>query len=147
MIPIIFGSLAFQLENPNRWKIFTKIRLTMLCLSGFELYSRWVPLLIHNDKSFENRCSKTEILSCEKVPISWEFRRRLYVSGERSSFIALSLKMETHFTLNIGNQLKKEAKLKLRRLRTCFTILFCPDINVKNYPENVYYVTHRKLFG
>ena len=24
--------------------ISTKIRLTMLCLSGFELYSRWVPL-------------------------------------------------------------------------------------------------------
>ena len=23
----------------------TKVRLTMLCLSGFELYSRWVPLL------------------------------------------------------------------------------------------------------
>ena len=23
----------------------TKIRLKMLCLSGFELYSRWVPLL------------------------------------------------------------------------------------------------------
>ena len=23
----------------------TKTRLTMLCLSGFELYSRWVPLL------------------------------------------------------------------------------------------------------
>ena len=22
----------------------TKIRLTILCLSGFELYSRWVPL-------------------------------------------------------------------------------------------------------
>ena len=22
----------------------TKIRLTLLCLSGFELYSRWVPL-------------------------------------------------------------------------------------------------------
>ena len=25
-------------------QILTKIRLTMLCLSGFELYSRWVPL-------------------------------------------------------------------------------------------------------
>ena len=24
----------------------TKIRLTILCLSGFELYSRWVPLKI-----------------------------------------------------------------------------------------------------
>ena len=23
----------------------TKIRLTMLCLSGFEVYSRWVPLM------------------------------------------------------------------------------------------------------
>ena len=23
----------------------TKIRLTMLCLSGFELYSRWVPVI------------------------------------------------------------------------------------------------------
>ena len=27
-------------------RIYTKIRLTMLCLSGFELYSRWEPLNI-----------------------------------------------------------------------------------------------------
>ena len=26
-------------------KINTKIRLTILCLSGVELYSRWVPLI------------------------------------------------------------------------------------------------------
>ena len=44
MIPIIFGSLDFQLGNLNRWRIFrgwkyayinrlnTKIRVTMLCL-------------------------------------------------------------------------------------------------------------------
>ena len=25
--------------------VYTKIGLTMLCLSGFELYSRWVPLV------------------------------------------------------------------------------------------------------
>ena len=25
--------------------VYTKIRLTMLCLSGFELYSHWVPLI------------------------------------------------------------------------------------------------------
>ena len=25
------------------YRLNTKIRLTMLCLSGFELYSRWVP--------------------------------------------------------------------------------------------------------
>ena len=50
----IFG-WDFQLGNRNRWKIFrglkyafiyrlnTKIRSTTLCLSGFELYSLWVP--------------------------------------------------------------------------------------------------------
>ena len=26
------------------YRLNTKIRLTMLCLIGFELYSRWVPL-------------------------------------------------------------------------------------------------------
>ena len=26
---------------------YAKIRLTMLCLSGFELYSRWVPLILN----------------------------------------------------------------------------------------------------
>ena len=26
------------------YRLNTKIRLTMLCFSGFELYSRWVPL-------------------------------------------------------------------------------------------------------
>ena len=27
------------------YRLNAKIRLTMLCLSGFELYSRWVPLI------------------------------------------------------------------------------------------------------
>ena len=30
---------------PTSNRLSTKIRLIMLCLSGFELYSRWVPLL------------------------------------------------------------------------------------------------------
>ena len=29
------------------YRFNTKIRLTMLCLSDFELYSRWVPLKIY----------------------------------------------------------------------------------------------------
>ena len=29
---------------PIIYRLNTKIRSTMLCLSGFELYSRWVPL-------------------------------------------------------------------------------------------------------
>ena len=31
---------------PYVYHLNTKIRLTMLCLSGFDLYSRWVPLLL-----------------------------------------------------------------------------------------------------
>ena len=51
MIPKIFGSLDFQLEIRTDGYFYctrfkTKIRSTMLCLSGFELYSRWVPLIV-----------------------------------------------------------------------------------------------------
>ena len=58
--------------------------------------------------------------------------------------------METHFSLNIGNQLKKRGKAEVKTTENMLYHfnLFCPDdINVKNYPGNVYYVTHRKLFG
>ena len=30
--------------------VYTKIRLTMLCLSGFELYSHWVPLILRKHR-------------------------------------------------------------------------------------------------
>ena len=33
------------------YRLNTEIRLTMLCLSGFELYSRWVPLILGNETS------------------------------------------------------------------------------------------------
>ena len=32
------------------YRLNTKIHLTMLCLSGFELYSRWVPLFCRNPR-------------------------------------------------------------------------------------------------
>ena len=36
----------FQGIYAHIYRLNTKIRLTILCLSGFELYSRWVPLFI-----------------------------------------------------------------------------------------------------
>ena len=33
------------------YRLNTKIRLTMLCLSGCELYSRWVPLKTNKRES------------------------------------------------------------------------------------------------
>ena len=35
------------------FRLNTKIRLTMLCLSGFELYSRWVPLTAGQETNFK----------------------------------------------------------------------------------------------
>ena len=32
-------------DRQGPWRLNNKIRLTMPCLSGFELYSRWVPLI------------------------------------------------------------------------------------------------------
>ena len=44
---LIFGILRYAYI----YRFNTKIRLTMLCLSGFELYSRWVPLISHSRKT------------------------------------------------------------------------------------------------
>ena len=68
MIPIILGSVDFQLGNPNRWKIFrewkyayiyrlnTKIRLTMRCLSGFELSSPNLDCIKFSEEIGEINC-------------------------------------------------------------------------------------------
>ena len=55
----------------------TKIRLTMLCLSGFELFSRWVPL--------SSKCYKTWL--------------RLLMSSEPSANQTLDLRSITHFRI------------------------------------------------
>ena len=38
---------------PKFYRLNTKIRLTMLCFSGFELYSRWVPLVVERTADHE----------------------------------------------------------------------------------------------
>ena len=55
----------------NIYRLNTKIRLTMLCLSGFELYSRWVPLidyceLVNNSLWDKGDCCRLERLPKEK---------------------------------------------------------------------------------
>ena len=37
-------------KNIIIYRLNTKIRLTMLCLSGFELYSRWMPLTDYHSR-------------------------------------------------------------------------------------------------
>ena len=38
----------YQSKYAHIYRLNTKIRSTMLCLSGFGLYSRWVPLFSYN---------------------------------------------------------------------------------------------------
>ena len=44
---VSFDPYNFQITrlSANVYHLNTKTRLTMLCLSGFEQYSRWVPLI------------------------------------------------------------------------------------------------------
>ena len=53
---MIFAKFSYEIRTDEKflgdknmptyiYRLNTKIRSTMLCLSGFELYSRWVPLL------------------------------------------------------------------------------------------------------
>ena len=77
-IPIIFGSLDFQLgwKYPYIYRLNTKIRLTMLCFSGFELYSRWVPLyLAPKEKKF------TVVMDSDRVV----YQSKITFAGKRTS--------------------------------------------------------------
>ena len=46
-----------------------KIRLTMLYLSGFELYSRWVPLFIDRSSLPNNNNKETSFLNNPRLPL------------------------------------------------------------------------------
>ena len=51
------------------YRLNTKIRLTILCLCGFELYSHWVPL---------NYCFKLNLKSKLPIALSHEIISLLY---------------------------------------------------------------------
>ena len=65
-------------------RLTTKIRLTKRCLSGFELYSCWVPLetgkFDKNDKCGENGKFDEHLrfqIRCQEAPlVKWQFWRK-----------------------------------------------------------------------
>ena len=57
----------------------TKIRSTVLCLSGFELYTRWVPLLdssIHRINPYP--VDKYKVLNKPVIEVSTLYVKRLF---------------------------------------------------------------------
>ena len=63
------------------YRLNTKIRLTMLCFSGFELYSRWVPLNesqpwmeapVPTVGSISSRCSGKERTLLSRPRVCWK---------------------------------------------------------------------------
>ena len=70
------------------YRLNTKIRLTMLCLSGFELYSRWVPLAKqHPLRKTVAKTSQSKNTNSERFPFNQNvpFEFSATSSNERNS--------------------------------------------------------------
>ena len=79
-----FGGIKICLYLP----LNTKIRLTLLCLSGFELYSRWVPLstdqrVLSNTRITRNQYKKSWLNSLRLIRLKSCFYHR----GDRSKIV------------------------------------------------------------
>ena len=69
------------------FRLNTKIRLTMLCLSGFELYSRWVPLII--ELSDGNICLNFAVHTAleQTLTFIYSYKRQSLTLSEENSKI------------------------------------------------------------
>ena len=89
---------------PYIYRLNTKIRLTMLCLSVFELYSRWVSLKCGKNKhdaiSWKLSKAQEKVWGMLKaVFMTWLFRSALLISVAFNWGITVRTTIQTIFTL------------------------------------------------
>ena len=69
----------------------------MLCLSGFELYSRWVPPLKGNSSSvFAETVPQGKRRSCHSIRIGFKFWNYTLINNEKTSILRSLEKTSTH---------------------------------------------------
>ena len=62
----------------------------MLCLSGFELYSRWVPLLKGNSSSvFADTVPQGKRRSCHSIRFGFKLSSYTFINNEKTSILRL----------------------------------------------------------
>ena len=113
------------------YRLNTKIRLTMLCLSGFELYSRWVPLLKRQRRRLRKLHLKSEFASNLNRRLShliqfvkfWScvLKHSIKVQEKRKKVVVLCSREIVNFHVEVVQRRQKKYK---KARWTCKVVVF-----------------------
>ena len=111
------------------YRLNTKIRLTMLCLSGFELYSRWVPLLKQQLQRLRKRHLKSEFASnlnrrlfqLIKFVKCWScvLKHSIKVQEKRKKVVVLCSRETVNFQVEVVQRRQKKVQKSVMDVQSC----------------------------
>ena len=111
------------------YRLNTKIRLTMLCLSGFELYSRWVPLLKQQRRRLRKLHLKSEFASnlnrrlfqLIKFVKFWScvLKHSIKVQEKRKKVVVLCSRETVNFQVEVVQRRQKKVQKSVMDVQSC----------------------------
>ena len=111
------------------YRLNTKIRLTMLCLSGFELYSRWVPLLkqqrrrllkLHLKSEFASNLNR-RLFQLIKFVKFWScvLKHSIKVQEKRKKVVVLCSRETVNFQVEVVQRRQKKVQKSVMDVQSC----------------------------
>ena len=111
------------------YRLNTKIRLTMLCLSGFELYSRWVPLLKQQRRRLRKLYLKSEFASNLNRRLfhliqfvkfwSCVLKHSIKVQEKRKKVVVLCSRETVNFQVEVVQRRQKKVQKSVMDVQSC----------------------------
>ena len=111
------------------YRLNTKIRLTMLCLSEFELYSRWVPLLKQQRRRLRKLHLKSEFASnlnrrlfqLIKFVKFWScvLKHSIKVQEKRKKVVVLCSRETVNFQVEVVQRRQKKVQKSVMDVQSC----------------------------
>ena len=111
------------------YRLNTKIRLTMLCLSGFELYSRWVPLLkqqrrrllkLHLKSEFASNLNRRLFQLIQFLKFwSCVLKHSIKVQEKRKKVVVLCSRETVNFQVEVVQRRQKKVQKSVMDVQSC----------------------------
>ena len=111
------------------YRLNTKIRLTMLCLSGFLLYSRWVPLLKQQRQRLRKLHLKSELASNLNRRLfhliqfvkfwSCVLKHSIKVQEKRKKVVVLCSRETVNFQVEVVQRRQKKVQKSVMDVQSC----------------------------
>ena len=111
------------------YRLNTKIRLTMLCLSGFLLYSRWVPLLkqqrqrllkLHLKSEFASNLNRRLFHLIQFVKFwSCVLKHSIKVQEKRKKVVVLCSRETVNFQVEVVQRRQKKVQKSVMDVQSC----------------------------